>query len=151
MINSDSRSVPEFLKPTPDLITEAFWDGLKEHRLLIQRCSQCAKFQFPPLPACRSCLSSLEWVDSKGTGTLYTWTVVRRATHSILGTWVPYVLAIIRMDEGVLFCSHVMGETPESLRADMPVRVHFVLAENGYVFPVFRVDELSDTDSRGDK
>ena len=37
-----------------------FWDGVAEHRLLIQRCAQCGTLRHPPSPMCGSC-GSLEW------------------------------------------------------------------------------------------
>ena len=43
---------------TPD--TAFFWDGLKEHKLLIQRCAACGVLRHPPRPMCPRC-NSLDW------------------------------------------------------------------------------------------
>ena len=56
----------------------AFWfEGARDHRLLIQHCTSCGPLRHPPLPACGNC-GSLEWdaVESTGRGTLYSYVVV---------------------------------------------------------------------------
>ncbi|MGB8208771.1 MAG: zinc ribbon domain-containing protein, partial [Mycobacterium sp.] len=60
------------LAPTISPDTEFFWDGLRDHKLLIQRCSGCGTLRNPPRPMCPNC-RSLEWepIESSGRGTVY--------------------------------------------------------------------------------
>ena len=55
---------------SPD--TEFFWDGLREHKLLIQRCAGCGQLRHPPRPMCPNC-RSLDWntIESSGRGAIY--------------------------------------------------------------------------------
>jgi uncharacterized OB-fold protein len=67
---------------------------------------------------------------------LLTWTVVRRATHARLADWLPYVLAVVRLEEGVNLCTHVVEIAPGDLVGDMPLTLRIVPAGQ-QAFPVF--------------
>ena len=63
----------------PDGAESQYQAALKRGRFLIQRCNDCGKHVFFPRGVCPHCSSmSLAWVDSKGTGTVYSTTTVRR-------------------------------------------------------------------------
>ena len=54
---------------TPE--TAPFFDGLNEHKLMIQRCKACGPY-FYPRPFCPSCFSwDVEWFEASGKGKLY--------------------------------------------------------------------------------
>ena len=60
----------------------------------------CAAFVFIPQPICTQCQSErLEWVESSGRGTVYSYTRVHRPPRPAFE--VPYVVAIVELDEGV--------------------------------------------------
>ena len=66
-------------RPRPDPMTTAvpFYEGLKEGKLLVQKCSNCGEYTFYAHFVCPNCLQdALQWVEAKGTGTVYTYTVV---------------------------------------------------------------------------
>src|SRR5690606_18308490 len=82
-----------------DPTTEPFWKACVEHRLMVQRCTTCSSHQFYPRPFCLACEStSLEWVDTKGTGTIYSLSTVRVPVIDELPP--PYVIALVDLDEG---------------------------------------------------
>ena len=55
-----------------------FWEGVKKHELLIQKCKSCGKLLVPPRPMCPSCLSTeKEWVPAAGKGKIYSWVTYR--------------------------------------------------------------------------
>lgn len=82
-----------------DPTTEPFWKACFEHRLIVQRCVACSSHQFYPRPFCLACeATALEWVDAKGTGTIYSLSTVRIPVISELPP--PYMIALVDLDEG---------------------------------------------------
>ena len=57
---------------------------------------------FDALPSCApACWSDqLEWVEAKGTGSVHSFTIIRRAPMAAFAPRAPYVLALIDLDEG---------------------------------------------------
>lgn len=111
-----------YTKPLPrqSAISAPFWQGAREHRLLIQRCRACNARQFYPRPYCLSCLSdALEWIEASGHGTLYSFTVVRRAASPAFEPDVPYVLAVIELAEGPHMTGNVVGCRLDEVRVGM--------------------------------
>lgn len=119
---------------TPD--TKFFWDGLREHRLLIQRCAGCGALRHPPRPMCPAC-HSLEWdaVESSGRGTVLSCVL----PHHPPLPWFPepYVVAIVDLEEGVRLVSNVVGIDPQAVTIGMAVRVRFETFDDGLVLPLF--------------
>lgn len=112
--------------PQPSAITEYFWQGTKRQELLIQRCKDCQQYIFYPRSHCPQCFSkALEWVKSSGRGKVYSFTIVRRAALPSFAQDVPYVFAIIELDEGVRLTSNIVGCKPEEVRIGMPVTAVF--------------------------
>jgi hypothetical protein len=108
--------------PEPSCFTEPFWQGTKHHELLIQRCKACQQYIFYPRSHCPQCLSTaLEWIKSTGRGKVYSYTVIRRAAFPSFAQEVPYVFAIIELEEGVRLSSNIVGCKPEEVRIGMPV------------------------------
>jgi uncharacterized OB-fold protein len=107
--------------PTPE--TRPFWDGVRRHELLLQRCCACGTHVFYPRAACPRCLSAdLEWRRASGRGTLHTFTVVHRGARNFpLGP--PYVIAIVALDEGPRLMTNLVGVEPDPARIDIGMRV----------------------------
>lgn len=125
---SSQQTTREYKKPLPrpTLISKPFWDGLREERLLIQRCRECGSLQHYPRPHCIRCLSlDLEWTQASGRGTVYSYTIVRRAANPAFAEDVPYVLAVIELEEGPHLSGNVVGVPPEEVRIGMPVEAVF--------------------------
>ena len=97
MPEQPERPLPLF--PEPD--TAPFWAATAEHRLTYQVCQACGQVVFPPRRHCTCCTSGdLEWRDSAGAGTVYTFTVIRQHGHPYFRGRLPYVLGFIDLDEG---------------------------------------------------
>jgi uncharacterized OB-fold protein len=112
--------------PIPNEDTRPFWDGLKEHKLKIQKCRQCEQFRFPPRVICPHCMSlESEWVEAKGTGTVYSFTIVHHAYTPAYESEIPYVVAIIELEEGIHLISNIVGCRPEQVQIGMPVELAF--------------------------
>ncbi len=112
--------------PRPYQDTKPYWDAAREGRLSLQQCLDCGKPQFYPRGVCKHCLGSrLEWFDSAGRGKVHTFTIAYRAPHPGFADDVPFVLAIVELDDGVRMMSNIVGCKPDAVRIDMPVRVVF--------------------------
>lgn len=132
---AEKRSKPV---PRPYQDSQAYWDAAKQKRLILQRCLDCGKPQFYPRGVCSHCLSSqLEWIDSSGRGKVHTFTVSYRAPHPGFADDVPFVVAIIELEEGVRMMSNIVGCDPKAVRIDMPVKVVFEQLTADIVLPKF--------------
>jgi uncharacterized OB-fold protein len=115
------------------------WDGTERKELLLQRCSACAVFRHPPSPICQSCLSAAhEWVAASGRGTVYTYAVVRQALGRGWEDKLPYVVAVIELDEGPRFLTNLVDVEPEAVQIGMPVEVTYVERADAATLPLFR-------------
>jgi uncharacterized OB-fold protein len=122
--------------PRPAALTEPFWDACRQHRLIVQRCSACATYVFIPQAFCPSCLGTdLVWVDSSGRGTIVTFTVVWRPQTPAFDA--PYVVAVVRLDEGYEMMTNVVDADPDDVTIDAPVIVRFLDLAEDATLPCF--------------
>jgi len=120
---------------TPD--TAEFWAAAAEGRLLVKRCDACGEAHWYPRPICPFCHSEhTSWEQASGRGTIYSFTVIRRAW----GPWahaVPYAVAYVQLEEGPTIMANVVDCDVDALNIDDPVEVVFH-AGDGYAVPRFR-------------
>ena len=123
--------------PVPDDVTAPWWEATREHRLVVQRCTSCRHVQHPPRALCTSCglMDRLDWDEVSGTGTVDTFTVVHRASRPDLVT--PYVVARVRLAEGVLVLTRLEARDPDAWRIDDPVGVGWIDLPDGRALPIF--------------
>ena len=125
--------------PLPTLETAPYWDGCKQHQLRIQRCTACAHHQFFPRIYCTKCFSDrLEWVDASGKATVLSFTIVRRPVSPAFASEVPYVVALVTLDEGPQMMTNIIGCAPEEVAIGMPVEVIFEDRSEAISIPKFR-------------
>lgn len=111
--------------PRPDPDSEFYWNGLRDQKLLLQRCDDCKRFRFPPMPCCPFCRSRMTSVhESCGQGIVYSWIVVHRAFDQAFTAEVPYTIATIDFDEGARMAVRV--DAPGELCFGQRVRATFV-------------------------
>ena len=109
--------MPDFHRP--------FWDGLKDRRLLVQRCAN-GHLRFIPTEICPKCGSQdWTWEPMSGRGEVYTYTVIHRAPTPAYQADVPYVVAHVALEEGPRMISNIVGCEPGSVAIGMPVEVVF--------------------------
>ena len=112
--------------PRPTPVSKEFWEGARRHELRIQRCSSCEEHVFYPRVVCPKCLADgLEWVTASGRGKVYSYTVVRRAMHPSFRPDVPYIYAVVELEEGPHMTTNIVGCSPDEVSVDMPVEVVF--------------------------
>jgi uncharacterized OB-fold protein len=126
--------------PAASRETLPWWEAAAAHRLVVQRCAACALPRHPPGPACPACHAvEFDWIESAGRGTVYTFTVVHRAFVPSLAGRVPYVVAVIALDDvaGVRLVSNVVDVDPAAVRIGMPVAVVWEDVAPGVALPRF--------------
>ncbi|MBI2305206.1 MAG: Zn-ribbon domain-containing OB-fold protein [Chloroflexi bacterium] len=127
--------------PIPSPETAPFWEASKKRELLIQRCQECGRFYFYPRPLCPHCLSPhVEWVRASGRGTLYTYNINYRATYPGFAADVPYVMAIVELEEGVRLMTNLVDvkPDPDQIKIGMAVEVVFEDVTPDISLPKFR-------------
>jgi uncharacterized OB-fold protein len=137
--------IPEIplLRPYIDFDNQGFWDGVKERKLVFQRCRDCGLFVHRPRPMCPRCLStSKEWVPSEGKGKVYCWVNFVYANVAYPGIKVPYPVAVIEMIEGVRMISNLQGIEPGDVYIGMPVEVVFDEIADDLTLPKFKRIEV---------
>ena len=130
----------ETTKPIPPVEpwTAPFWEGTRAGRLLVQHCEACERNIFYPRLYCPYCLSDrLGWIESSGRGTIYTFSVVENNAPSAFVADMPYVIAIVRLEEGVQMMTNIAGCDPRQLRCDLPVKVVFEPLDERITLPKF--------------
>ena len=99
--------------PVADEESAWFWDALREHRLLVQQCSSCRRYRFPPMPACPHCgTAGGEIVELEGRGTVYSWIVVHRAFNPAFASEVPYTVATVELAPGCRTVARIHASGP---------------------------------------
>ena len=108
----------------------AYWNAARERRLLIRHCKACGTKHFMPRHQCPKCWSfELEWVESKGDGAIQSFSVVHRAPTAVFAATVPYVIALIDLDEGPRMFANVIGDN--ALDVAIGDRVHVTFEDRG--------------------
>ena len=117
-------------KPQPNADSLAYWNGARERRLLIRRCTACGEKHFMPRHSCPYCWSDrLEWVESKGSGRVYSYSIVHRAPTAAFAAIAPYVIALIELDDGPRMFANVVGA--KALEVAIGDRVHVTFEDRG--------------------
>ena len=99
-----------------------FWEGVKESKLLIQKCKGCGQILHPPRPMCPTCHSTeSEYVQASGKGKIYSHTTYQKSPHK--GFKAPYSVVLVELDEGPRLISNMVDVKPEDIKIGMPVQV----------------------------
>lgn len=126
-------------QPVANADSLPYWNAAREGRLLIRMCGACGALHFMPRYLCPVCWSDrLEWVQSKGTGSVHSFTIVRRAPVATFAARVPYVVALIDLDEGPRMITNLLGDNALSVQIGDRVQVTFENRGDGAMLPQFK-------------
>ncbi len=122
------RKIPA---PEPNPETKAFWDAATQGKLLIKKCRACGEAHYYPRTLCPFCGSdATEWLTAAGTGTLYSYSVMRRAE-------IPYAIAYVTLDEGVSMMTNLVDCNFDTLEIGQRMKVVFSPTDGGPPVPTF--------------
>lgn len=125
------------LAPSMSPDTQFFWDGLRDHRLLIQRCVDCGTLRSPPRPMCPSC-NSLAWdtIEASGRGTVHSFVMPQHPPLPFMEY--PYIVALIDLEEGLRLVSNLREIDPGEAGIGMAVEVFYEAFDGDLVLHQFR-------------
>lgn len=104
----------------------AFWEGTAQGVLRLRHCAACAQPHWYPRPQCPLCMGDAsDWKEASGLGTIYSFSICRRVGP------VPFVIAYVRLDEGVTMLTNIVDCDPERLRIGDRVRVVMQTSDDG--------------------
>jgi uncharacterized OB-fold protein len=129
--------------PHADPMTQPFWDAAYEDRLVCQQCTACKTFRMPPSPFCFNCQSrAYDFTELPGTGTIYSFTVVRHPLHPDLADACPYVSGVVELDgtqgAGARMLVNIIDCDPEAVRIGDKVEIVFEHVNEEMSTPRFR-------------
>ena len=116
---------PDF--PLPDVddpVMRPFWEGARQHKLLLQRDRRTGKSFWPPKPLYWSG-GELEWFEASGGGTIYSYVVGYEPFLPAFKDLLPLIMVLVEVDEGPRLVGYMIGCKPDEVSFGMRVRVAF--------------------------
>ena len=111
------------IAPQPDPDSAVWWQGLREHRILLQLCGGCRRPRHPPMPRCPWCATrTFAEVESAGRGVVYSFVTAHVAVSPGYGAEVPYTVATVELDEGPRLLGRVESLLPVAIGAGVVSR-----------------------------
>jgi uncharacterized protein len=115
-------------RPVEGHYDRPMWKGFAEGNFLVQHCSQCGTVRYPPGPACPDCLSlDHEWCGVRGGGEILSWVRFHRDYFSDHPA--PYNAVAVRLDEGPIVITNLLGDEPQG--SWLGLRVRFSVVDRG--------------------
>jgi uncharacterized OB-fold protein len=111
--------------------TEAFWKATGEGKLLLKTCKACGKAHYFPRTICPLCFSAdTAWTQASGDGTIYSYSVMRRAPQ-------PYAIAYVTLKEGPSMMTNIVDCDLDAIRIGQKVKLTFKPTDGGAPLPMF--------------
>jgi uncharacterized OB-fold protein len=123
-----------------DDLDAPFWAACREHRFCVHRCGVCGRAYWPASTCLDHGSAAMVWEPASGAGEVFTYTVVHHAYDRSLVAALPYVAAVVRLDEGPFFHSDIAGCEPDEVHVGLRVRVVWETLDDGTVLPHFAPD-----------
>ena len=125
---SKERPIPA---PVPNPETSAFWDAAAAGRFMLPKCRSCGRSHWYPRRICPHCSSfEIELIDARGTGAVYSYSIMARASE-------PYVIAYVRLDEGPIMMTNIVDCPHDAVHVGMPVKLVLRASAGGPPVPMF--------------
>ena len=123
------RKIPA---PAVNPENKPFFDAAAKGKLVLKFCNSCKQYHHYPRAHCPHCISSdTEWMDAQGSGSIYTYSVLRR------GVPAPYCIAYVTLEEGVSMLTNIVDCDLDAVKIGMKVKVVFKPTDGGAPVPMF--------------
>jgi uncharacterized OB-fold protein len=130
---------PEPRIPDPEGLNAEFYARARDGRLHLQRCTACGRFRHPPRYFCGNCGSpEFSWERSSGRGQLFSWTITHTPFDRGWASELPYVTAVVELEEGVRLIGALDGITREQLEPGRPLQASLEQMGEEFVFLTFQ-------------
>jgi uncharacterized OB-fold protein len=132
--------MPDIKKSLPAVTAsnKTFWDAAKRHELVAYKCQNCGSFYSQAID-CVSCDSPrMDWVKVSGRGEVFTFCIYHQAFHPAWKDDIPYNVAYVKLDEGPLLLTNIVGCANKDIHIGMPVAVVFEDINEEVTLPKFK-------------
>ena len=120
----DDLDADAMMRPAASRDTQFFWEGVNAHALRIQR-KPDGSLQHPPLPAVwQDKEAPIDYAVASGKGNVFSF-VVHHAPK-VPGRTLPFVIALVQLEEGVRMLGELRNVDPASVEIGMPVRATYI-------------------------
>ncbi len=119
-----------FPAPPANPESAAFYEAAKEGCFMIPRCTACGRAHWYPRAQCPFCFGPVQWEPASGDGTVYSYSVMRRAKPVT-------TIAYVTLAEGPTMMTSLVDADPDSLHIGQPVRLIFKPTVDGPPVPCF--------------
>ncbi len=134
-MSSAAKPIP---RATPE--TAPFWEGCAVGELRLQHCQRCEHVQFPPRKLCSGCFSpDVIWQAASGRGVIRSWSTVVMPGAPGFEQEVPYLSALIRLDEGPTMLSVLRECSAQEVDFGAAVQVVFEQRSDSVFIPYFQL------------
>ncbi len=131
--------------PIPDVKdwnTREWWEQVRQHNLVVQRCTQCATFRHSPAPICYKCRSfEYEWAPVSGKGVVYSYTIAQHPPSPAMKDLVPYNVVVVELPDAgnVRMVGNLIDCPLEEIAVGLPVEVMFDDISDEITLPQWRL------------
>jgi uncharacterized OB-fold protein len=132
----DGRPLPEL-----DHVSATYWGAAARGELLFQECPACGHRQFYPRAMCTACAADTAWRRASGRGTVHTFTIIRQNLAPPWRQWLPYVVAMVELEEGPRMMSNITHCEVDDVCVGLPVACYMVRVDDGLAVPFWRPAE----------
>ncbi len=135
-----TTSAPARPEPVSQPESDQYWEGARNGELWLQRDKTTGEYQFYPRAfSLATPGGELEWVKASGNATLHTFGIVHVPPHPAFAPELPYITAIVELEEGPKMAANIVGvePEPENLSIGMPLKVVFTKISDDYTLPNF--------------
>ncbi|HCG90407.1 MAG TPA: hypothetical protein DEZ08_01010 [Dehalococcoidia bacterium] len=116
--------LPRVTPPVPQPESDFYWEKCKLHELWIKTCKDCSTSYFYPRDICPGCFSrNTSWIQASGTGIIHAFTIVYRAPTPQFQDRVPFVAAVVELDEGPKIPTNIIEIEPDPTVVKIGTRV----------------------------
>lgn len=126
--------------PVPCEITKPYWEAAKRHVLVMQKCSNCGYYNYPPKPICERCNSErVSFEPVSGLGKIYSYTIMN--VSRVPSFEIPYMNIVVELEEqaGLLIITNLLDSDPQKVKLGSPVEVVFEEISDNVSLPQFKL------------
>ena len=115
-----------------------FWQGCREGRFLLHRCGLCGASYWPASRCVEHGDKAMRWEEGSGRGSVYTYTVMHHAYTPDMQGRTPYVVAVVKLEEGPFYHANIIDCPVEAVAVGMAVEAVMTEHAGGLTLPMFR-------------
>lgn len=129
--------------PVPTDLDRPYWEGAREHKLVLQRCANCSLYSAKPRAVCPRCRGiEFDWTQVSGRGVIYSYAILRQTPAPGFADELPVVLVHVQIDEEptCVIAANLLVDESEYDKLDISLPVEVVFEDRGEVtVPQFRL------------